>query len=110
MLTLVRLYPPAQTRIEVRQVIGDDYGRQLIKELRRVGYAVREFDPENTDISSAPMGHHSLALNYVVDEPGDGLTRITLLLGNHRLTRGYRVTRGLYVPAGEWAYKGRDQT
>ncbi|MDD7805282.1 MAG: conjugal transfer protein TrbH [Endozoicomonas sp. (ex Botrylloides leachii)] len=102
---LARLYPPAHTWLQFKQPINDDYGRQLVKNLRRSGYAVREYAPENK-IESAGKGSSIFPLAYIIDEPSASMTRVTLLVGNDVLTRGYDIVDGMYVPAGKWTYKG----
>ncbi|MDD7804012.1 MAG: hypothetical protein PUP46_00215 [Endozoicomonas sp. (ex Botrylloides leachii)] len=80
--------------------------KQLVKQLRQVGYAVREYTPENT--KGPPAGDQTsiLKFDYIVDVPVKATTRVTLLIDNHILTRGYKLIDGVYMPIGDWAYKG----
>lgn len=97
---LVALFPPAKTRIALQQPTLDAFGAALVKNLRKQGYAVVEFNPK------AKGDDADMPLQYVFDNPGSGdLYRITLLVGDQSITRPYVAEHGTYEPAGYWARK-----
>jgi len=100
---LKTLYPPAKTRLEVRQTISDVFGQTLIMTLREQGYAVVE---ANTKVSQKSSPASGLLLRYVLDQASDtDFYHLTVLIGHQSITRPYMVENGEFVPAGYWAHK-----
>jgi hypothetical protein len=109
---LASVYPPANTRFEVRQATSDAFGRQMMTSLRGKGYAVREAGPTAVapavtargDTGATAATSPVLPLQYVLDRPA-GLVRVTLLIGEQSLTRAYLAQNGALHPAGAWVRK-----
>ncbi|WP_039816517.1 lipoprotein [Xanthomonas arboricola] len=107
---LVALYPPAKTRLELKQATPDAFGQALVLTLRERGYALLEFNPASANAQATaavePAGLAGLPLRYVLDQAGDtNLYRLTLLVGNQSITRPYLVQDGSFAPAGYWVRK-----
>lgn len=99
---LVSLYPPARTRLHLKQSVKDPFGASLIESLRQRGYSLNEsaFQGRST------QGMHHLALYYLIDEPSKGtLYRVTLVVGNQSLSRAYKIKKGAITPLGLWVRK-----
>lgn len=95
---LVKLYPPAISRVAIDPTAnGDGFGVALADGLRRRGYAVVEASGKRAADSSA------LPLRYVVDEPTPGFYRVMLTVGGQSLTRGYRIGEAGVAPSAGWA-------
>ncbi|HSD83146.1 MAG TPA: conjugal transfer protein TrbH [Anaerolineae bacterium] len=105
---LAMLYPPAQTRLELKHATPDAFGVALVKTLREKGYSLMEFTPASR-VSSAPpadSASSALPLRYVLDKAGDdNLYRLSLMAGEQSITRPYLAQNGSFVPAGYWARK-----
>jgi hypothetical protein len=110
---LTTLWPPAKTRLELKQATPDAFGAALVKGLRASGYALLEFNPEKTQAPASdspaparpPTATATLAqpLRYVLDPVGGtALYRLTLRVGTQSLTRPYLERNGTLVPAGYW--------
>jgi len=104
---LTVLYPPAKTRLEMKQVTSDPFGIALVNTLREHGYAIKEFNTEEAESqtfkASTPP---ALPLHYILDQADDSnLVFITLLVGTQSITRPYRIQNGLLTPAGDWVRK-----
>lgn len=98
LVELVKLYPPAISRLSIdRKSAADAFGRELVDGLRKRGYAVVEASGKGKANSSA------LPLRYVMDEPMTGFYRVMLRVGNQSLTRGYAVSQAGVSPAAGWA-------
>lgn len=107
---LAILYPPAKTRLELKQATPDAFGQALVLMLREQGYALLEFAPATAKTlaaaASASAEPTGLPLRYVLDQTGDSnLYRLTLLVGNQSITRPYLVQNGKSMPAGYWVRK-----
>ncbi|WP_036254229.1 conjugal transfer protein TrbH [Methylobacter sp. BBA5.1] len=103
---LATLWPPAKTRLELKQATPDAFGVALTKGLREHGYAVMEFSPKQTAPSHTPDAH-VLPLYYVLDQVKSGtskLYQLTLLVGTESITRPYLEQNGTVVP-GYWTHK-----
>lgn len=103
---LVTFYPPARTRLELRQPTPDAFGQALLQLLRERGYALLEFNPVD-DPTIEPVTSAGLPLRYVLDGmDGTGtenMYRLTLLVGDQSITRPYLAQDGRFVPAGYWS-------
>lgn len=114
---LLLLYPPASTRLDLRQVSADGFGKQLVELLRSEGYALQEnqvmagvASTANTSptapIAKAPETAAIIPLNYVVDAvTSPNLYLVTLILGSQTITRAYVPQSETIHPAGSWVRK-----
>jgi hypothetical protein len=103
---LATLWPPAKTRLELKQSAQDAFGVALTKGLRERGYAVMEFNPKQTAPSYASDAH-VLPLCYLLNQVKSGtpnLYQLTLLVGTESITRPYLEQNGTVVP-GYWTHK-----
>jgi hypothetical protein len=102
---LVALYPPATTRIDIKQATADDFGGKLVELLRVKGYAILEYNPA-TDAQSKNSANSPIDLKYIVDQvPSMSIYRATLLINEQPLSRVYTAHNGILQPAGSWARK-----
>lgn len=108
------LYPPAGTRLDLRQAPVDGFGRQLVELLRGQGYALQESAPlpgmpASAGVSSptpAAGAAGGIAFNYVLDAmTSPKLYRVTLLIGDQSITRAYIPQSDAIYPAGAWVRK-----
>lgn len=98
LVELVKLYPPAISRLSIdRKSAADAFGRELVNGLRKRGYAVVEGTEKGKADPSA------LPLRYVMDEPMTGFYRVMLRVGDQSLTRGYAVSPAGVSPSAGWA-------
>jgi hypothetical protein len=104
---VVAVYPPASTALRIDQPATDGYGLALVRALRDAGYAVREFDPRARAAAPAnAAADPSLAVHYIVDAPGESnLYRVTLLIGQESLSRGYASQNDRLQALGAWVRK-----
>lgn len=94
---LVKLFPPAISRLSIDASASDDgFGQALTDGLRKSGYAVVEASRKGGADPAA------LPLRYVVDQPLTGLYRVMLHVGDQSLSRGY-TTHGGFAPSAGWA-------
>lgn len=94
---LVKLFPPAISRLSIDASASDDgFGQALTDGLRKSGYAVVEASGKGRADPAA------LPLRYVVDQPMTGFYRVMLHVGDQSLTRGY-TTQGGVAPSAGWA-------
>lgn len=97
LVELVKLYPPAISRLAIDASASDDpFGQALADGLRKRGYAVVE------GARGAKADPSALPLHYVVDQPMTGFYRVMLRVGGQSLTRGY-TTEGGVAPSAGWA-------
>lgn len=97
LVELVKLYPPAITRLAIDASASDDaFGQALADGLRKRGYAVVE---GARGVKADPS---AMPLRYVVDQPMTGYYRVMLRVGGQSLTRGY-TTAGGVAPSAGWA-------
>ncbi len=95
---LVKLYPPAISRVTIDRAAGDDtFGQALSDGLRRRGYAVVEATGKRRADPSA------MPLRYVVDQPMPGFYRVMLTVAGQSMTRGYAVGEAGVAPSAGWA-------
>lgn len=109
------LYPPASTRLDLRQSAPDGFGKQLVEALRSQGYAVQEVPPavgstaadsHAAPAASTPDASSSVSFNYVLDSiTSPTLYRVTLVLGSQTMTRAYVPQSEAVHPAGAWVRK-----
>jgi hypothetical protein len=114
---LLLLYPPASTRLVLRQASADGFGKQLVELLRSQGYALQEVQPPvgmlttaatpaPTPAANAPDAAASVAFNYVLDTiASPKLYRVTLVLGGQIISRAYVPQSDAIHPAGAWVRK-----
>lgn len=97
LVELVKLYPPAISRLAIDASASDDaFGQALTDGLRKRGYAVVE------GARGAKVDPSAVPLRYVVDQPMTGYYRVMLRVGAQSLTRGY-TTEGGVAPSAGWA-------
>ncbi len=102
---LVAIYPPATTRIDIKQATADDFGGKLVELLRVKGYAILEYNPA-TEAQSKNSANSPINLKYIVDQvPSMSIYRATLLINEQPLSRVYTAHNGVLQPAGSWARK-----
>jgi hypothetical protein len=95
---LVKLYPPAISRVAIDPAASNDgFGLALTDGLRRRGYAVVEASGKRGADTTA------LPLRYVVDQPAPGIYRVMLTVGGQSLTRAYTVGEAGAAPSAGWA-------
>ncbi|TKW64678.1 MAG: hypothetical protein DI616_18220 [Paracoccus denitrificans] len=95
---LVKLYPPAISRVAIDPAANDDgFGSALADGLRRRGYAVVEASGKRGGDATA------LPLRYVVDQPTPGFYRVMLTVAGQSLTRGYTIGEAGVAPSAGWA-------
>lgn len=114
---LVKLYPPATTRLELQQATPDAFGIALVNNLRAQGYAVMEYKPAGTNPAAGTDGKAAsqpaaasarpgYPLRYVLDQfSGTNMYRVTVLVGSQSLTRAYAAQNDTVLPAGAWVRK-----
>ena len=114
---LLLLYPPACTRLDLRQASADGFGKQLVELLRSQGYALQEVQPPvgvpstaatpaPTPVANAPDAAASVAFNYVLDAiASPKLYRVTLVLDGQTISRAYVPQSETIHPAGAWVRK-----
>jgi hypothetical protein len=103
---LAKRWPPAKTRLELKQATPDAFGIALVKGLRESGYAILEYSPKQTEDPSITEAN-ILPLRYALDQIGSddaNIYRLTLLVGNESLTRPYIEQNGSVIP-GYWTHK-----
>ena len=108
---IVRLYPAANTKFNLRHVVNDPFGHALIENLRLAGFAVQEATQQSIQqqIFAAPhqpetAPQKGLALSYIIDQSGD-LYHVKLLIDDMRLSRAFSVQADSIHPAGFWVRK-----
>ncbi|MER0171592.1 MAG: conjugal transfer protein TrbH [Nitrosomonas sp.] len=108
---IVRLYPAANTKFNLRHVVNDPFGHALIENLRLAGFAVQEATQQSIQqqIFAAPNkpdteSQKGLALSYIIDQLGD-LYHVKLLIDDMRLSRAFSVQADSIHPAGFWVRK-----
>ena len=108
---IVRLYPAANTKFNLRHVVNDPFGHALIENLRLAGFAVQEATQQSIQqqIFAAPNqpdteSKKGLALSYIIDQSGD-LYHVKLMIDDMRLSRAFAVQADSIHPAGLWVRK-----
>jgi hypothetical protein len=107
---IIALWPPAKTRLELRQPASDKFGVALVAALRASGYAVQEFEvtqaaePVKDEAIKVPPQTTTLPLRYILDHDA-GLFRLILLVGNQSITRPYLIHEDKLIAAGYWVRK-----
>jgi type IV secretion system protein TrbH len=105
---ITELYPPAITKIYVEQETSDAFGMALINGLRKKGFALSEEYKDNTQASAGQpvfKVDSGIPLYYILDQAGDSLYRLTILVGTQSISRPYLAQNGTVVPAGYWMHK-----
>lgn len=107
---LAALYPPASTRFNLIQSTADAFGTALVTGLREKGYALMEIKGDSQDrqssVAADAASSKGLELRYLLDRPSGGdLYRLTLAIGNQRLSRPYMIQSGAAYAAGAWILK-----
>ena len=108
---IVRLYPAANTKFNLRHVVNDPFGHALIENLRLAGFAVQEATQQSIQqqIFAAPHQpdtepQKGSTLSYIVDQSGD-LYHVKLMIDDMRLSRAFSVQADSIHPAGLWVRK-----
>jgi len=131
---LSAVYLPAKVKIELTHDTNDEFGYELVKNLRLKGYAVQEYIPPSmrvnlpknnpdTNIKSqkcpvnrlnepyiSPCDKEELAieLSYLVDQIGkENLYRLTLVADNVTISRPYYVDNKQFIASGDWIRRKR---
>lgn len=106
---LCALYPPANTRLALKQEASDPFGAALLGKLRERGYAVVEPLPESLRTQAASAGITRSApeteLSYVVDRLDASEYLVIVRVGGQSISRAYQPDAGGLAPAGWWARK-----
>ncbi|CAD7741927.1 hypothetical protein LMG31886_45350 (plasmid) [Xanthomonas hydrangeae] len=121
---LVKLYPPARSRIELKQATPDAFGLALVNDLRAQGYAVVEVKPAGANTSEPAASTSVVAaagksatqpptsplsgypLRYVLDQfPDSNMYRVIVMVGSQSLTRAYVAQNNTVLPASAWVRK-----
>ena len=98
---IVRLYPAANTQLNLRHVVNDPFGKALIEEAIQQSIQQQIFAaPHQLDKKKQKV----LALSYVVDQSGD-LYHVKLMIDDMRLSRAFSVQADSIHPAGLWVRK-----
>lgn len=101
---IVKLYPPAKTQFEIKQITPDFFGGFLVNGLRNRGYALQEFALE--DKGETKRASNGLPLYYILDKfSGTNMYRVTVIIGNQSLTRPYSQEADGLMPLGSWIRK-----
>ena len=105
---LVRLYPPASTKLVIGKTppADDMYGTLLLEKMRGAGYAISDGILDRAKDYVIPEKER---LVYVVDfikseSPTSDNIRVSLLVGKDVLNRAYHLNGSVVVPAGGWTY------
>jgi hypothetical protein len=102
---MVRLYPPAHTRLSLAEPARDALGQALVVALRGRGYAIEEPDVKSRrKAKEGPAG--GLAFAYrVAAVHSDDIYELLVTVGKTRLSRVYALGNegNVLVPAGDWA-------
>jgi len=108
---IVRLYPAANTKFNLRHVVNDPFGHALIENLRLAGFAVQEAIQQSIQQPIFAALHQpdtepqkGLTLSYIVDQSGD-LYHVKLMIDDMRLSRAFSVQADSIHPAGLWVRK-----
>lgn len=107
------LYPPALTKIILKNDAKDSFGQSFIKKLRDRGYSVQEYTDKNpvknnnATPNDNPKPSGSIDLSYIVDSLGfDNYYRVTINIGQQSISRGFIADNsGKISPAGAWVRK-----
>ncbi len=116
---IAKIWPPAKTKFELQHAATDPFGVAMVKSLRDSGYALTEYKKNSESANSETKGFSSSSaastgnklgaqiypLNYVLDQAGDDLYRLTLSVGPQSITRPYLDRNGVFEPAGSWMRK-----
>ena len=110
---LSTLYPPALTKIVLKNDAKDSFGQPFINKLRDRGYSIQEFTEKNSiknnnvtpSDNSKPSS--SIDLSYIVDNLGfENYYRVTINIGQQSISRGFIADNsGKISPAGAWVRK-----
>jgi len=110
---LLTLFPPSQSRLNLRHPTPDAFGVALIGALRGNGYAVSEYagphpprgtgEPERQNRDQ--RADAGVDLRYIVDRPEPDLYRVTVFVAGQSLSRAYTHSRGQFLPFGAWVRK-----
>lgn len=93
---LIRVYPPAQNTFCMGQRVRDNFGINLVHDLRKEGYGVIENH----------CAKNKANFFYVLDAiESQRLYRVSLFIGMQTLSRVYAKSHGKIFPVGEWTYK-----
>lgn len=108
---IARLYPAANTQLNLHHEVNDPFGKALIENLRLEGFAVQEAIQQSIQqqifavsqlLDTEPSRGH--ALSYIIDQSGD-LYHVKLVIDNMPLSRAFSVQGDSIHPAGLWVRK-----
>lgn len=113
---IAKIWPPAKTKFEMQHAATDPFGVAMVKSLRDSGYALTEYKKASESANSEAKGSSAAStgsklgaqiypFNYVLDQAGDDLYRLTLSIGPQSITRPYLDRNGVFEPAGSWMRK-----
>lgn len=98
---LAALYPPARTRLELKQSSTDVFGRSLVDSLRQKGYSLAEAG--TNEQHSTTKAASEVPLTYVMDNPiKNSLYRVSIRVGGQSISRAYILKNGQLNPVGFW--------
>lgn len=110
---IAAVFPPSQTRLNLRQPTPDAFGVALVANLRAKGYAISEYaagvaplGTENpSQMNRDQRADAGIDMNYILDHPDPDLLRVTVFVAQRSLSRAYTTTRGRLIPFGAWVVK-----
>lgn len=108
---MLNTFPPARVKLALsgsnENVKMDAFGQALVERLRKSGYAISDtLDQTKKSMDDVDVLPFNLILfTYIIDQIGDDSNiRVTLLIGDDILTRGYSKINGEIKPLGAWTY------
>lgn len=113
---IAKEYPPAKTRIAIKNPAKGYFGDELINLLRHAGFAVEEYSraanratSNNYDVEVKLVRNKNattttIPLNYILDTvSGSNMIRVQMLLGSTSVARPYFLgDDGSLYPCGKW--------
>lgn len=113
---IAKEYPPAKTRIAIKNPAKGYFGAELINLLREEGFAVEEYsrsankaagsnyDVEVELVRNKNTTTTTIPLNYILDTvSGSNMIRVQILLDNTSVARPYFLgDDGNLYPCGKW--------
>lgn len=87
--------PPAWTKVTFKHETEDLFGQSLVNDLRRDGYAVAEFHPDNQQTDG-------IKVYYKVDHYDTNEFLVSVFVGKKRLSRVYATNQNSLMPISSW--------
>lgn len=92
---LTRVYPPAQNTFCVGHAVKDNFGSNLIQNLRKKGYGINENQ----------CARYIANFFYILDELKPQKYRVSLFVGSQTLSRMYAKSQEKIFPVSAWTHK-----